>query len=321
MRKAVALFVTLGILSLISLMIMNSFDLMTKSFKHIENVEKLNQTKVVINDIEKVLSAITKEIKDPETLELLVGAYPPISDEDGLFSLAFELEIMSKAININLIMEDFNKTTPNRVLKVKEKYMPIFEYIFNTYRIRDGEFFLQLLLDTLDTDSIARNLDTEIVLNDINFLNGLIVNRSQFNQIISEYQAKSDDKEILQVPWEDFFYFSYNKDNTIIDCNFMSRNLAYSIGLDIYENQDSEAVELSSDSDIGEIPLSCEMLESDDNIEKMKIYNMAEFNTTKNYFLKGSVYYSTNSVSDSFKFIYNLKAKRIVDIEVQDSEN
>ena len=320
MRKAVALFVTLGILSLISLMIMNSFGLMTKSFKHIENIERLNQTKVIINDIEKVLSAITKEIKDSETLEMLVGAYPPISDEDGLFSLAFEMESMSNAININLIIEDYNKTTPNKILKVKEKYMLIFEYIFNTYKIRDGELFLQILLDTLDSDSVSRNLDTEIILKDIRFLNGLIVNRLQFDKIISEYQDKTDDKDITKVPWEDFFYFSYNKTNTIIDCNFISRNLAYSIGLDIYENQDTsnEIIEVSADSDISEMPISCAMLESDDNLEKMKIYNMAEFNLTKEYFLKGSVYYSTNAVKDSFKFIYNLKTKKIVDIEVQD---
>jgi len=64
MRRAVALFVTLGILMLISFMIMRSFDLVNRGFKHISNFEKINQTKVVIKDIQQVLGTITKNIKD-----------------------------------------------------------------------------------------------------------------------------------------------------------------------------------------------------------------------------------------------------------------
>jgi len=315
-RKAVALFVTLGILSLISLMIMNAFSFMTKNFKHVENIEKINQTKVVISDFQDVLSVITKEIKDADILYQFIGAYPPISDEDGLFSLSFEMKSLSKAININLIIEDKNSSTPDIVPQIKEIYLPIFEFIFNTYQIRDGELLLNYIADTLDTDSVERDLNTELLLNDTSFLNGLIVNWEQFKQILIEYQNQTDDREVMKVPWQDFFYFSYDKDESMIDCNFMSINLANALELDIYVSGESQ--EVYSEAVIESPSISCDMIESSENSEKMKIYNIKEFNSSDKYIIGGVVEYSTNAVNDSFKFIYNLKNKRIVDIEVKE---
>jgi len=317
-RKAVALFTTLGLISLISLMIMNAFGLMTKSFQHVKNVEKVNQTKVVINDFQQVLTVIAGKITDSIMLYELVGAYPPISDEDGLFSLSFEMNSMHKAININTIIEEQNSSTPDVIPQIKDKYQDIFEYIFNTYQIRDGELLLNYIADTLDTDSVERNFDTEIVLNDAFFLNGLITNERHFHRILEEYQAKSDDKEVMKVPWKDYFYFSYNKDESMIDCNFMTRNLANAVTLDIYQISNSDQYISSEEDSFGGESISCEMVESDDNIEEKSLYNIKEFNSSDSYKINGVVTYSTNVVDDSFKFIYDLKSKRIIDIEVQE---
>lgn len=314
-KKAVALFTTLGLISLISLMIMNSFGLMTKSFKHVENIEKINQGKVVISDIENVLSVITKNIKDSDTLNMILGAYPPISDEDGMFSLTIEMESMSKAININSIIEDYNSSTPNRILDVKDKYFPIFEFIFNNYQIRDRELFLNYILDSLDEDVVERDLDTEIVLNDVMFLNGLIVNETHFNSILKKYQEKSDDEDIFNIPWQDFFYFSYSKYETMIDCTFMKRNLADSMDLQIFESGDIE--EISSEESLGSQEISCEMIDDNENVSVKNIYKVKAFENNNIYLVKGVISYSTNIVNDSFKFIYDLKSKKVIDIEIK----
>ena len=129
MRRAVALFVTLGILMLISFMIMRSFDLVNRGFKHISNFEKINQTKVVIKDIQQVLGTITKNIKDPEVLNMILGAYPPISDENGEFTLSFELYSDCKAININTIIQEQNRSKPDFVPGLRDKFIPIFNYL------------------------------------------------------------------------------------------------------------------------------------------------------------------------------------------------
>lgn len=76
-------------------------------------------------------------------------------------------------------------------------------------------------------------MNSEIAIKDINFINGLIPNRKIFDRIVAEYQELSEDNEIQNVPWADFFIFTHINSETLIDCNFMTRNLAEAIKLEI----------------------------------------------------------------------------------------
>jgi hypothetical protein len=317
LRKGIALYVTLGLISLLSVVVMSSFDLIDKGFKHVGNIEKINQTRVVISDLQDVLGVLADEITDSDVLYALLGAYPPLSDEENRFSLTLEMRSMHKAININSIL-DTNKTEDDEAMRLKERYTSIFEYIFNTYQVRDGELLLNYILDTLDKDVVERDVDTEIALNDIHFFNGLISNRSQFDRILKEYQRRVDDKEIFNVPWSDFFYFSRNSDETIIDCTFMSRNLAMAMELEILDVIDLDEETSSDDEDVGSSEISCEMIDSSDNDQQKKLFGIATLDKNSSYMIEGAVSYSTNVVDDGFRFIYDLKSKRIVDIEVEE---
>jgi len=315
MRRAVALFVTLGILMLISFMIMRSFDLVNRGFKHISNFEKINQTKVVIKDIQQVLGTITKNIKDPEVLNMILGAYPPISDENGEFTLSFELYSDCKAININTIIQEQNRSKPDFVPELRDKFIPIFNYIFDKYRVKDGRLLLNYILDTLDTDVVEREMDTELILKDVAFLNGLIVSREQFDKIIDAYKIRVEDTEVDKIPWEHFFQFSYNKNSCIVDCDFMSRELAEALQLEIY--QSGESTEISLDG-VDNSEIQCSMIESEENSETLNNFQIREFNKTIGYNLKGILSYSTSSVEDGFSFTFDLKNKRINNIEIQE---
>jgi len=329
LRRAIALFITIGLISLISIAIMHSFSLVNKGFKHIENIEKINQTRVVIHDVEAIWQVITKEIKDSDSLYALLGAYPPISDEDGRFTLSMEMRSLQGRVNINSIFkEESSDMGGGKTVVLKEEYYPLFNYIFNKYQVRDGELLLNYILDTFDNDIIERDVGTEIALNSIHFINGQIVNTAQFREVLREYQNRVDDRDVMKIPWEDFFYFgrlNTNSNETMIDCNFMTRNLAKGLELEIDDFTSDDAQEFPNGEDIGSEEISCDMIDNSENETEKEIYHIKhlEVNSSNKqpihlpYLIEGLVTYTTNAVSESFKFIYNLKSKRIIDIEIQ----
>ena len=311
MKKGIALFITIGILSLISLIVMNSFSLIDRGFRHISKVERINQTRVVISDVENILKIITKHIKDSDTLVAFLGAYPPIADEDGRFLLSMELNSIQRAININSIID--RNVSDGEVMELKPKYFPLFNYIFNQYQIKDGELLLNYILDTLDSDIVERDVGTEIWLNRYNFVNGKIMDIDQFREILRAYQNRVDDREVMKVPWEEFFSFSSSDKETIIDCNFMSRYLANGLELTIDETFSDIDSEEGTISDY----ITCDMIESSENDTEKEIYHIKPYDGNSSYLIEGVISYSTNAVSEKFRLIYDLKSKKITSIELE----
>ena len=248
----------------------------------------------------------------------MIGAYPPIADEEGKFMLSMEMNSLQKGININSII-DRNTTEPGQAKELKSKFYSLFNYIFNQYQVKDGELLLNYILDTLDNDIVERDVGTEIVINNINFLNGKIVNFEHFQKLLREYQNRVDDKNVMNIPWKDFFYFSKNNKETMIDCNFMSRNLANGLELEIDDSLNiEEENRLENGEDILSQEISCDMIDNSENDTEKDIYHIKSYDTNQSYLISGLVTYSTNAVDDSFKFIYDLKDKRIIDIEIEE---
>jgi hypothetical protein len=314
LRHGVALIVTMGIISVISLVVMSSFEIIQKGFVRLQNIEKLNQTRVVVRDIEQAVGVLEKEITDADMLSFFMGVLPPLSDDEGRFSMQIELQPTYRAININSILDKQNPKEPLEPRKLKEKYQPFFEYIFNTYQVKDGDLLLNYILDTLDMDIVERSMDTERALRDITRLQGLIPTKEEFYDIVKEYQLKVDDKDIFNVPWDRFFYFGYTTAETPIDCNFMSIELAEALQLEIERQLDFDNMEESGE---GEDEVSCEdLVDREDDNATFKNFNISPYKKGKAYYVTGTINYTTNSVKDSFLFIYNLKTKRIVSLEI-----
>lgn len=315
-RRGVALYITIGLITVISIVIMNSFDLIDRGFKHVGNVEKINQSVVILNDIEVVVKSIVSTIDNSDMLYAVLMPFPPIADENGLFVLSIELKSLSKAVNISAIIEDYNASEPDKTLEIKKvSYLSIFEYIFNKYQLRDGQLLLDIILDSLDNDTIERSVGSEIVLTDTSFPNGFIANREHFQRILDEYQEKSDDNDVGKVPWEDFFYFSYNKQETMIDCTFMTRNLAESLDLTIEDVIDFDRDEAEN---FGSEQISCDMIENGDNKAIKDSLKIKPYDGKESYNIEALVAYSANISEEAFRLIYDLKKKRIVDIEIKE---
>ncbi len=336
-HRGIALYITIGLITLISIVIMRSLDLINSGFQHVANVEKINQTKVVVTDIEKVMAVIFGEIKSSEDLQYFIGVSPPVVDKDGRFMVSLETKPFHRGVNINKLLEEANSSAPepDKVFQLKEKYESLFNYIFSTYRIKDGELLLNMILDVLDTDFVERSIDSEIAIKDPTFPNGIIPNKEAFNRIIAEYRELSDDNEIQKVPWDDFFIFTIFTSELSIDCTFMSENLAEALKLEVSDVVDSENDQnnkqnfrKNSNDENGEKKkdqfgqddkseeIGCESISDKKNDDIKKEFNIKEFDNNSTYYLEGVVSYSANIIEEGFKFIYDLKSKRIVDLEI-----
>jgi len=322
-RRGIALFITIGIITAISALILASFSLIENGFKNISNIEKMTQTAVVIKDISGAMKKLSKEIKDAESLYMVMGTYPPLADEDGRFSLQLELLPQFSKININSILAKKSPEDPYEQQKLKEKFEPLFENIVNRYELADSYLLLNYILDTLDTDEVERDVGTEIVINRVSFLNGVIANWEHFREVLTQYEIKSEDRNIWSVPWREIFYFGKDTEETLIDCNYMSKELAILLTLEFDEYFDqyssSEITEDGEDSTPSEF--SCDLITGDytteENERLMKLLNIGEYKKGGKYHIVGDAYYQTNSAEDSFSFIYELKSGRIIDIELK----
>jgi hypothetical protein len=314
LRNGVALITTMAIISAISLIAMSSFDLMKNGYKHLEKIERINQNKIVINDIQQVLSNILGQIKDPEILADFMIPIPPIGDEDGRFELFLELSPYHTGININSILASQTKGTDQR--KIKENYILLFERIGNSYELQDTELLLNYIADTLDSDVIERDLGTERVLTDPTRIQGFIPTEKEFREILKEYQSRVDDRNVLNVPWDHFFIFGDSNSETTVDCNFMKRDFAELLNLEVSESFLNDDLEGGFGEDMFN-DISCDMIESENNAEIKKEFKISEFKPNSTYYINANLSYKTNAVSDSFKFVFDLKSKRIVELEIQ----
>jgi hypothetical protein len=292
---------------------MSSFNLMKRGFEHLEKIESINQNKIVIDDIEQVLSSLFSQVKDADLLVELLIPYPPIGDEEGRFELFIELTPYHTGININSILMPRAKGSFDQQ-KIKEKYRNFFERIINFYQILDGELLLNYIADSLDDDYIERDLGTERALVNPAITQGFIPNIKEFKEILKEYQSRVDDRSVLNIPWENFFIFENSNTERQIDCNFMKRDLAELLELDVME-MPSFGDEEEGNGFFSEI--SCDMLESENNKEIKSKFNISEYKQKGSYFINGELSYKTNAVEDSFKFVFDLKSKRIVSLEIQ----
>ena len=126
----------------------------------------------------------------------------------------------------------FDKININEIALKKTKPF-IKQYLLNilsTYNIKDPEYFIDLILDTIDSDKEERNAYSEIKLIDPSFPNGKIYSFKHFKKILKFYAQQRRDKDIFKIPWKKLIYFG-DKKIYPIDCKRINKNIATFLGL------------------------------------------------------------------------------------------
>ena len=273
-KKAVILLITIGFIALMSVFILTSISIFENSLKNVSQIERIERFNVLFSDIVAILNKKVKHIKDSLDLDMFLGAYPPFIDPKGKVSMQIVIEPKVNRININ------NLLYKGRVDFVTKAFL---QKVLLRYEVSDEDYFIRLLLDTLDYDESERGANTEIVLKNSNFINGKIENKKHFDKILDYYVSVTNDENIKKIPWERLIFFGERDKKYILDCDRMYPELVEvlfgmktSVTCKDIKNMGISAFNYSSYKRGVDYPLECRVaFKIDDKIEKVKFdYNL-----------------------------------------------
>ena len=284
MKKGIALLITIGFIVILTALIAYIFTLSNKAFEEVNNVQKRDQCQLLFSDVKKLLDSYSNEIEDDKDFSNFLSGMPPFYDDKSGLGLEVEIKPLSDKININSIL-------------VNKNIVQFLQNICETYNILDPSFFISLILDTIDEDTLEREALSEISLHKIKYSNGTVYDKTQFKTLEKYYADVAQDKNIFSVPWERLIYFG-GKNSGIVDCDRMSKELISSLGLD--SENFAGCSDLNSSKENRQIALK---------------YNLKKFNKENNYYILVNIYYQINSIKDRVSFIYDMKTKRVKSFE------
>lgn len=162
-----------------------------------------NSTLRIINDLGQQLPHLFSGVNGAQELDLTMRLPLELENKNGNFTLKMECSSPYSRLNINRLIEPDGK--------INEAYINIFTRIFKFYPIADTDMFMNLILDTIDSDTFERGNDTEMTTVAPDFKNGSIADMRQFYRIIEYYIELTKDKSILLIPWENYIGFEGEK--------------------------------------------------------------------------------------------------------------
>jgi len=295
MRKGVILFVTLMMIILL-LGIVTVFLHKTKESKDsVTEVYAMIQTNIIMDNLLQYL----KKVNFDETT-IFYASQAPFPVNFGQSNVTFQVDSSQKYININSFVKNSIKDN-----LISQKFISL----LLTYKIKDPNFFLDLLKDTLDKDTTSRNsTNSEIILEHPTFRNEKIYNSVHLSQIIEYYFDKTSDGKIYDVPFDEIFSYV----NASIDVNFISAKLMKII-FDDANDYTLRIIEEHPDiyEKIDDLPFDKHYL------KKIKKGILGQSFTTKTTNLKIDVvvHYKTQFES-KISFLYNIKSKKIFDYTI-----
>jgi hypothetical protein len=210
MRRGVALLVTLIMLSALSLLLVKSYDVNSKFSNDEKELRLIYQANKISLDSKPLLKNVLKDVNSSEAFDFIFSKPFPVMGKN--FNLVFQFYPVQNSININSIIS--GKT-------INKEVYDIIENILISYNVSDTDFFLKLLIDTIDSDSEERVYGSEIVVDDKFFTNSKIYSKKHLKKIMDYYYTSRDDKNIYKIPWDRYINFDTNE----IDINFASLEL------------------------------------------------------------------------------------------------
>lgn len=220
MRKGVALLVTLTLLAGVATLVLKGFTLSKSFFDDANEIKSIYQISALKKDMEKILPLVLKDINDTEAFDFLFSRPFPIGNDT--FPLVVSFKPTQNRLNVNLLLKKDGETDKN--------FYAIFDDILIKNNIADSSFFLNLLLDTIDSDTKERVYGSEIVKTQHFFRDGKIHSFEHFKKIQDYYAMQRNDKNIYKIKWRELIGF----ENQTLDINFASKNLLQYLLPNIY---------------------------------------------------------------------------------------
>ncbi len=252
-----------------------------------------------INDLEQQLPSLLSPITGAEELDLAMRLPLQLENKKRDFSLKAQLSSSYNRFNINTLMSPDGK--------VNDANIALFMRVFTGHPIADSDMLLKLILDTIDTDTVARATDTEIRESQSDFKNGLIANEAHFNLILSRYIEITRDTAVLSIPWN--LYIGYEGEK--MDFNAIN---AETLSL-ILPNTSSEKIRSLTQFRTKAYVTKEEAITAEPALGAVFDNYFFIYKAGISYNLVCDVRLSENSHEEHIKFQYNLLDKKVQRVE------
>ena len=171
------------------------------------------QVNSLLVDIVKLFSTKVVFVKDSATLLLLTNTDINLNESKAGLHITIDIDSAASRLNINQILSS-----------ASTKNQPIYDIMVNilqAYNVNDIDFFLNVVMDTIDSDKKERFYQSEIILVQDDFENSRIYSHQHLSQIIAYYKEKIGDNNIDSVPWQQLIQFHSDE----MDINYMPPKL------------------------------------------------------------------------------------------------
>ncbi len=209
-KKGIALLITVVMLAALSILVLKSYNISGKFIKDNDTIRVLAQSNRLFLDSKKIFKANFKDLNDTQAFQYLFSK--PFVIPSNVFKITFIFNPVDNRVNINKILHNS---------KINKEIYSLLENILISYNVEDSDFFLKIVLDTIDKDNDERVYGSEIAKQNRFFSNGEIYSKEEWMQIIDYYAQNRDDKNIYKIPWSKYIGFKGNS----IDINFASLQL------------------------------------------------------------------------------------------------
>ncbi len=293
MKKGVALLITIVILAIFSVLVLKSFSISTQVVNQNNEIRLLSQSNRLLEDSKKIVKNTLKDINSTEAYAILFSEPFVIANKN--FTLTFTFSPVENGLNINSLLQNSKRN---------EESILVFENILRTYNVQNIQFFVDLILDTIDEDVDERSYGSEIILKDTFFTNSKIYSQKHLDKIIDYYAQVKDAKNIYKVDWGKYIRF----DEDAIDVNFASIELLKILLSNPYINDAFKKTYYENYDDL-----------KIDEDKQAFLNNLNLTFTTSRILVK--VAFDDLIKKVNFKFIYDKKANTIENIKYGFGEN
>ena len=203
MRRGIVLFITLGILMMLTSIIFLFLQQSGALKRSVRQNVAIIQTNLILSDLSSYLKSQKFSQED-----IFYGSGIPVSLDLGPVSGFLTIDSAENRININAILDAVQKD---------QSALDGFMNWLERQHLGNPQLMLALLLDTYDSDIYERERESEIRINMPWFQNGLIANERALETIFDTYRKLSGESNLTTMEtWKSVFGY----DGVIFDLNY-----------------------------------------------------------------------------------------------------
>ena len=309
-RRGVVLLITIGFITAIMAVIAYQFTIVDRGLKRTAQETFYYQSSLLLYDVQRtLLPNVLKEVQSQ-----CGGDISKAECLEGFLSMSYDIptplinDPMIGTVVITLL-PPASGFDPERLKSLSPEKRDFFRVFAQELIYPD--LLMELIDLALETNSTINSSyeylksDDDIPINDFFFRKGSIVDREQFNIILDSYYAKTLDKKVYALDWDNFLDFRTQKSKPVFAllkkeyCHALYPDQSVKWQEDYCDNADGI---FYSEEDIG--------FSAEDINRTKNVFGISFTPDTK--YVRVLVDFSREELSAKFRFMYDLSSQKVL---------